>query len=116
MEIAKIVIDTVIDGFCINYSPLEEHVYSSLEEVCLQILLLSGGSDNLEIAKVSLRDVYRLQVVTVAKEMVAVHKNEKGEVALMPIHRIPVDSKDWVYRPIHQAAKGLAKLLEVEAK
>lgn len=114
MEIANIIIDTVIDGFTINYAPLEEHVYSSLEEVCLQILLLSGGPDELEIAEISIRDVYRLQVVTIAKEMVAVHKNEKGEVALMPIHRIPVDSKDWVYRPIHRAAKGLASLLEAK--
>jgi len=112
MKIAKIVIDTVIDGFCINYAPLEEHVYPSLEEVCLQILLLSGGTETLEIAKISLREGYSLGVVTIAKEMVAVHKNEEGEVAIMQLHHIPVNSGEWVYRPIHIAAKGLAALLE----
>ncbi len=114
MKTAKIVVDKVIDGFCINYAPLEEHVYQSLEEVCLQILLLSGGSDNLEIAKVSLRDVHLLKVVTIATERVAVHKNKDGEVAVMPIHRIPIHSGEWIYKPIGLAAKDLEVLLSIE--
>lgn len=112
MEISKTIIDTVIDGFTVNYQPLEEVVYSSLEEVCLQILLIAGESETLQVAEIQLRDVYRLQVVTVASPTVAVHKKE-GLFAVMSLSDIHHDSSKWPYKPLHEAAKVMAALLEV---
>lgn len=113
MEISKVIIDTVIDGFTINYVPLEDVVYSSLEEVCLQLLLLAGESSNLQIAEIQLRDVYRTKIVTVASTTVAVHK-KAGDYAVMPITDISCNSEEWPYVPLHKAAKVIAALLEVE--
>lgn len=113
MEISKVIIDTVIDGFAINYAPLEDVVYSSLEEACLQILLIAGESPTLQVAEIQLRDVYRLQVVTVASPTVAVHKKE-GDYVVMSLSDIHHNSEKWPYKPLHEAAKVLAALLEVE--
>lgn len=113
MEISKVIIDTVIDGFAINYVPLEEQVYSSLEEACLQILLLAGESANLQVAEIQLRDSYRMKIVTVASATVAVHKKE-GLFAVMSLNDIHHNSEKWPYKPLHEAAKVLAALLEVE--
>ena len=113
MEISKVIIDTVIDGFAINYVPLEEQVYSSLEEACLQILLLAGESANLQVAEIQLRDVYRMKIVTVASTTVAVHK-KAGDYVVMSLSDIHHNSEKWPYQPLHEAAKLLAALLEAD--
>lgn len=113
MEISKVIIDTVIDGFTINYVPLEDVVYSSIEETCLQILLIAGESETLQVAEIQLRDVYRMKIVTVAEATVAVHK-KAGEYVVMPITDISCNSEEWPYVPLHKAAKSLAALLEAD--